>query len=379
MLIPIKHENMTARRWPVITLALIALNTVAFILTSSTIQEQVREAGKVKVHLLMLAAAHPELKMPDEVREYVNRFRDHNPAAWKELQHPNREIADGWDAQTRLLEDVNPLQAEMDSLAQQFNDVEANSITEKYAFVPARPHAISYLTANFLHGGWLHLIGNMWFLWLAGFVLEDAWGRALYSTVYLIAGAAALQIHAWVNAGSVAPTLGASGAVAALMGAFLVRFPKMRIEMMWLFSFRAFRFKAPAYTLLPLWLLMEVFYGSLSGNLGGVAHWAHVGGFAFGMVAAAALHYSGLENVANKAIEEEISWQADPEITQATELLDRGQFDDAIAVLTQHIAVKPNAIDAYNLLPQAYFRKGDMPAYQEAISKLCAMHLKDQI
>jgi predicted Zn-dependent protease len=123
---------------------------------------------------------------------------------------------------------------------------------------------------------------------------------------------------------------------------------------------------------------MEVFYGSLSGNMGGVAHWAHVGGFAFGMVAAAGLHYSGLENVANKAIEEEISWQADPEITQASELLDQGQFDAAIAVLAQHIAAKPNAIDGYNLLPQAYFRKGDMPAYQDAITKLCAMHLKER-
>ncbi len=100
--------------------------------------------------------------------------------------------------------------------------------------MPAQPTAISYLTANFLHGGWMHLIGNMWFLWLAGFVLEDVWGRWLYSAFYLIAGAAALQFYAWSNPGSITPTLGASGAVAALMGAFLVRFPKMKIEMAWL-------------------------------------------------------------------------------------------------------------------------------------------------
>ena len=84
----------------------------------------------------------------------------------------------------------------------------------------------------------MHLIGNMWFLWLAGFVLEDVWGRWLYSAFYLIAGAAALQFHAWSNAGSITPTLGASGAVAALMGAFLVRFPKMKIEMAWFLGFK---------------------------------------------------------------------------------------------------------------------------------------------
>ena len=96
----------------------------------------------------------------------------------------------------------------------------------------------------------------MWFLWLAGFVLEDTWGRWLYSAFYLIAGVAALQFYAWTNPGSITPTLGASGAVAALMGAFLVRFPKMKIEMAWLFFLRIRTFKAPAWCLLPLWLLL---------------------------------------------------------------------------------------------------------------------------
>ena len=140
----------------------------------------------------------------------------------------------------------------------QFKSLSKTSIAEQYAFVPAQPTAISYLTANFLHGGWMHLIGNMWFLWLAGFVLEDVWGRWLYSAFYLIAGAAALQFYAWSNPGSITPTLGASGAVAALMGAFLVRFPKMKIEMAWLFLFKLYRFKAAAYWLLPLWLFGEI-------------------------------------------------------------------------------------------------------------------------
>src|SRR5258708_25209248 len=93
------------------------------------------------------------------------------------------------------------------------------------------------------------------------------------------------MVHAWANPGSITPSLGASGAVAGLMGAFLVRFPKMKIEMMWfwwfLFRIRVYRFKAAAYWLLPAWLLIEIFNGTLFGQSSGVAHWAHVGGVVF--------------------------------------------------------------------------------------------------
>jgi membrane associated rhomboid family serine protease len=273
MLIPIKHENMTARRWPVVTLALIAINVVVFLFTMTAMDDEAPELGEVKSHILILAALHPELKMQPEEQRLVDGFKQSHPEQWKHVQSPYRDIIDAYDAKIKMTEDTSKLQEEMDSLNTQFVNLSKTSITEQYAFVPANPTAISYLTANFLHGGWLHIIGNMWFLWLAGFVLEDVWGRWLYPVFYLLAGAVALQFYAWTNPGSITPTLGASGAVAALMGAFLVRFPKMKIEMAWLFMFRLRRFKAPAYWLLPLWLLSEIFYGSLFGSSSGVAHW----------------------------------------------------------------------------------------------------------
>src|ERR1039458_5715592 len=169
--------------------------------------------------------------------------------------------------------------------------------------------------------------------------------------VCLVAGAAALQFYAWTNPASIIPCVGASGAVAALMGAFLVRFPKMKIQMLWILGFfRTYRFQAAAYWLLPLWALTEVFYGSLFGKMSGVAHWAHVGGFAFGALGATALRYTGFENRVHEKVEKKLTWSCDPEIECANQHVEQGKFDEAVALLQQHVAVKPNSMDAWNQL-----------------------------
>jgi membrane associated rhomboid family serine protease len=379
MLIPLRHENMEGRRWPVVTFALIALNVLAFLGTHWKIEAQEPERIEVRMHILLLAAMHPELNMPDEVEKFVNEVKKKAPeAAWQQLSSRKRRPQDAWDAQIREDEDPQELQSEMDTLAQRFTEVQSASILENYAFVPAHPKPISYLTSIFLHIGWLHLIGNMWFLWLAGFILEDRWGRVIYPIFYLLAGIAASLVHTMANPSSIVPTLGASGAVAALMGGFLVRFPKLKIEMLWYLFFFRIRFKAPAYSLLPLWLLMEIFYGSIFGQASGVAHWAHVGGFIFGALAALVISRTSLEHEANTVIENKIGWTAAPAVVQATECMEKGSFDEGIAIIKKHLAVKPDAIDAQAILSQLYWRKNDIAAHLEATVKLCQLHLKAQ-
>lgn len=376
MLIPIKHENMAARRWPVVTLALIAINTAVFLFTAKAIDDQQPELGETKAHILILAALHPEIKLQAESQSLVDGFKQSHPDEWKRVQDPFRDIIDPYDAKLKMMEDTSKLQAEADELNQQLIKLSAASIAEQYAFIPAIRKPLTYLTATFLHGGILHLVGNMWFLWLAGFVLEDLWGRWLYTAFYLIAGAAALQFYAWTDPGSVTPTLGASGAVAALMGAFLIRLPKMKIEMAWLFWFRIYRFWAPAYWLLPLWLLGEVFSGAVLGAMSSTAHWAHVGGFLFGAAAAVAIQHSGLEQKANKAIEEKLGWSNDPELELASSNMEHGQLPDAIAHLTAYLAKKPNSIDAWTMLRQIYSRQNNTKGHLDATLKTCALHLK---
>jgi membrane associated rhomboid family serine protease len=368
---------MSARRLPIVTLALIAVNVVAFVVTHDTLEQQSAKLGEIRSHILLLTAMHPDLTMPGDAQQLVTNFRDHNQKLWAHLQDGNREVVDAWDARVRLIEDPAQEQEEMDSLTAQYAKLASSALTEQYAFVPAERKPITYVTANFLHGGWLHLIGNMWFLWLAGFILEDAWGRAIYTLIYFVSGAAALQFHLWMNPGSMVATLGASGAVAALMGAFLVRFPNLKIDMAWLVGYRLIRFKASAFWLLPLWLASEVFSGALFGQSSGVAHWAHVGGFAFGAAIALLLKVSGVEHKLDQAVESTISLGGDPELLAIGDVMDTN-VDEAVSKLKAYVQVHSDSVDAYLLLQRAYLKKNEIPASQEAALKLCSLHLKNR-
>jgi len=366
---------MQGRRWPVITFGIIALNIIVFLGTHWTIDQQGPELGQVKLHLVLLAAMHPELKVPETAQEFVTYVQTKNAALWKEARNPYRSVFDAWDAKIRMQEDTDALQQEMDSLGDRYAELNSASLLSKYAFTPAHPTLVSLVTANFLHGGWLHLIGNMWFLWLAGAILEDTWGRLIYPAFYMIAGVLAFQVHAMVNVGSFTPTIGASGAIAGLMGAFLVRFPTTKIEMGYLFFYRFYRFKMAAYWLLPLWLLTEVLYGT-AGLSSGVAHWAHVGGFAFGALIAVGVRKSGLEQMAEKGIQEKISWVSHPLLAEASEQMEKGQLDPAAANLQKLLLEKPDSVDAYRMLQRIYWEKNDLPAHRDALAKLLALEIK---
>lgn len=353
------------------------INTVIFLFTHYAVSPPPEKmVMQVPIHILILSAEHPELNLPPEMQHVARYIQERAPDFWVMLKDEKRPPVDAWEAEIREISNPATLQEEMDSLSQQYEELRNSVPSLHYGFIPAERTPFTYITANFLHGSWLHLIGNMWFLWLAGFVLEDAWGRILYTIFYFFAGAAALQFYAWTNPESFMPLIGASGAVAGLMGAFLVRFPRMKIEMAWVFLFRRYRFKAAAYWLLPLWLLLEVFYGTLFGTSSPVAHWAHVGGFLMGGIVACVIRLSHIEHKVNKAIEKEISWTCDPLVEQASELMEKNQLDEAIAVLKDFTASHPDSVDGINLLQQACFRKADLKGFREAGLKLCALHLK---
>jgi membrane associated rhomboid family serine protease len=141
------------------------------------------------------------------------------------------------------------------------------------------------LTSMFLHGGWFHLIGNMWFLWVFGNNVEDSMGRSRYLPFYLLCGLAAAAAQTLVNPSSPIPMVGASGAISGVMGAYVVLYPRVRVHMLVVLFIFITRIVVPAYLMLGYWFLLQLVGGGLaSGESGGVAFWAHAGGFVAGAV-----------------------------------------------------------------------------------------------
>jgi rhomboid family protein len=162
----------------------------------------------------------------------------------------------------------------------------------KWSLIPADivagHHWITFLTAMFMHGSWSHIIGNMVFLWAFGPEIEDAMNPLRYLAFYLLGGLVAMLVQFAANPHSTVPNLGASGAIAAVMGAFLVTYPSDRIRtLLFFFVFVRIRF-IPAAVLIGLWFVIQLFSAGAVAQVqtGGVAYLAHVGGAVFGAVTA---------------------------------------------------------------------------------------------
>ncbi len=148
--------------------------------------------------------------------------------------------------------------------------------------------AVPFVTSLFLHGGWLHVIANMWFLWIFGDNVEDRLGHARYLIFYVLCGVAASLVHVWVNPTSTVPTIGASGAIAGVMGAYVLLFPTARVVTLVPILFIPLFVEIPAMFFIGIWAFLQFASGTFSlvtpRTAGGIAWWAHVGGFAAGMV-----------------------------------------------------------------------------------------------
>jgi membrane associated rhomboid family serine protease len=243
--IPLRDANPTRRR-PWVTLGLIALNAAAFLLWQPVTGDQVEQT----------VFFYCEAQVPWEITHGEN-------------------LADGGAAARRALE------------AQFGQDAAAAQAVFRSECPDKSPYR-SLLVSMFLHGGWLHILGNMLYLWIFGNNVEDRLGRFAFIAFYLLGGLAASGLQMAFDPSSTIPSLGASGAIGAVLGAYLVLFPNARVTTLVMFIFVTV-VQLPALVVLGGWFVLQLFSGV--GELGqvangGVAYWAHVGGFAFGALAA---------------------------------------------------------------------------------------------
>ena len=351
MIFPISHERMTARRWPIVTTILFAACVLVQALVSLQDRTDHRhddEAGAVEYF-----AEHPYL--------------DVKPGALPELDEATVKTAhvaagavDVPDDQARAAE-----QAELDARIAAATRVTTDDPYRRFGYTPAAPSWLGLLTCTFLHAGWMHLAGNMWFLFLCGMTLEDRWGRVVFPLFYLASGVAAALAHGLFYPHDATPLVGASGAIAGCMGAFTVAFARTRVRFALLITFRPRVFSAPAYAVLPFWAAFEALWGSdFPGD--GTAHMAHVGGFVFGVVAALVLHWTGVDRRLDDSVERVATLGDDPRIDEARRLVGQGDSKLALAMLEGLAQEKPESVHVQDAIAEAARALGDDAREQKA-------------
>jgi membrane associated rhomboid family serine protease len=169
---------------------------------------------------------------------------------------------------------------------------ELERFIQAFALVPARWQsdpvyfAITIFTSMFMHAGWFHFLSNMWVLYIFGDNVEDRMGPASYLVFYLLSGTAAALLQTYFFASSSIPTLGASGAIAGVLGAYILLYPRARVATLVPLFFVLTVMDIPAIVFLGFWFVSQLFSGiaSIGVDAGGVAWWAHIGGFVFGLL-----------------------------------------------------------------------------------------------
>ncbi len=245
-MIPLK-DNIPTRRFPILTVVIIAINVAVFIgftgITPS--DEKVVKYGAIPY----------------------------------EITHPGKECGLG-EGRT-VLTPAGPAQT---------HEVICEGQKDVSGHPPAQPSTlITIFTAMFMHGGLLHIAGNMLFLWIFGNNVEDSMGRSRFVAFYLLGGIAALLAQTAISPDSTAPTVGASGAIAAVLGGYALLYPRARVITLVFIILFFTVLELPALVVLGLWFLLQLFYGAADlaqpvGAGGGVAYFAHIGGFVFGLL-----------------------------------------------------------------------------------------------
>lgn len=328
MLIPLTHENMEARRWPIVTTVLVVVNLLFFLFVSLGQREAAQAAAESQRDVVQYWQEHPELKNPPSLEAMG-------------VSKP-RALGDG-DRQADPEQ-----QAELDQRAERLVAALRASPYRTWGYVPKENNLLGLVTSQFVHGGIMHLVFNMWFMWLCACNLEDRWGRLIFLPMYLVAGIVAALVQRATNPESIVPLIGASGAVAGAMGAFLVAFARTRIRFLYWIFLRPGTFTAPAWVMLPLWLAGEVFWAlMLPPGSDGTAHAAHVGGFFFGVVFAGVLVLTGIDRRLDAAVESKVTTAQDPELAQAGALIDQNRMAEAITALEAYLGRAPSSLDGH--------------------------------
>jgi membrane associated rhomboid family serine protease len=366
MLIPIGSDQATVRRMPWVTLSIIGLCLIAFVYTliAPGDEEAVVEAEMRAVEYFI---DHPHLEMDSQLKGF--RY------------YSLRQSFEGDPVPPASAGQVRAEQETLDGLTAEYFSARNRLPFWRWGLVPADMKAANLITHTFIHVGFLHLLGNLFIFYLVAPAVEDAWGRPLFAVFYLLSGVAAALVFAARYPNLMEPLIGASGAIAGVMGAFAVRYWNSRITFfyfVWMIRIYQGTFSAPAWIMLGLWAVGELAFAmgiwaffSIA-DLGDVGFLAHVGGFVFGVGFAFLVDSLRIEERFIEPVHDRVETVHDSaKVERLVEDARRGRIEQAMAGLEALLAERPTDAEAaaalWNIAVQAGVPSRAAPAVLPAL------------
>jgi membrane associated rhomboid family serine protease len=372
ILLPIGRDESEIRRHAWISYAIVALNILAFV----AVETATRSAKMVQLETewneaLQYIARKPYLKLPPAMAEVL---RDDVKVFLAERSQQAKAPA-FWVVRSE--------QKQLNEMADEAVGAYRSLPHVRFGYIPSRGGILPLVTSMFIHAGFLHIFGNLLFFFLSGPFIEDVFGRPLFAALYLSGGLVAGLTYAVKHADSVIPLVGASGAIAAVMGAYLVRFLRSKVEFLFVpFLLRPtlhFRFFVPAFVVLPLWFVQQWWQMGHEDGGAGVAFSAHVGGFVYGAAVALIVKLTGFEDkFVNPAVERETTWVMDERTVRAIAARDQGDYATARRELSAVLREKPGDIDSLRTAVDVAIRSEDMGMLDSAATRLLSRYAEEK-
>lgn len=372
ILLPIGVKDAPAGRRPVASIAIAALTILVFVAQDRLGEDNAEGLERAGRAFERFWQAHPYLQPPLEIARH---FVPAAPIAEAYAERRRRAEAGTLPPPHVLAREEERLAELLRSIVEQIQKSGSN----RWAIVPARGTAQpGWISSMFLHADFWHLFGNLLFFAVAAPLVEGALGPVVFALFYLAGGVVAAIAHVLIDPASPIPLVGASGAVAACMGAAALRFARERINFFWWFAVWRGTYAIPAWVAGSAWILNELWSLDLRQAGGGVAVMAHVGGFAFGSVVALGLRSTGLERHLVAPIKDDGRlWRRDPGLRRAREALDAGDHPRAGEEWEGVLVRDPGNAEAHEGLLALAHDRGDAAAFHRHLEAIAQRAFAD--
>lgn len=371
---PIGHEEHRVKRLPVVTIAIMLSCVVIALLTIPKAERLTNELVAIEQEIKELKVMVYTQYATQKKGSWVWDLLESEPSNYMELY---KELGDRiekyWQdfINGKIGKPDDPIRFRYQTLSERKQKLESSHPFIRYGFNPTKFRLFTLFTSAFLHASWLHLIFNLLFFFIVAPNLEDVWGRPIFAGLYLASAMVSMLVHTAMFPSLDSPCVGASGAIAGLMGAFAIRFAKTRISIWYLLMLFIKPYigvvQLPAYLFFGFWFLLQLFWGIIvksAPSVSNVAFWAHIGGFLFGALSAAVIIALGVER---KYLASRIEEKASPEVKidsrlkKAMELSMSGDNKGAIILLESYLADNPESIPAKLERIRNYVAIGELP------------------